>query len=1050
MTTRLQLSVILLTTVFLSAQAAPSAAALHSTFRPSGDGFLWNGADVVAAIGAGGRVEFRAKRTQATLLTLQFPNSAAHVAPVAENATQVPVRYYSEKSPGGVLLPQYRAIRYRGLYPGVDLIFRVTGEHIEYDFELDPHADPALIRMDYGRIRPKLTESGDIAAGPVVQKRPTVYQMDQGVRIPVDCRYLVTANGQVALALGHYDPGRPLTIDPVLAFSSSFGGQGYDAAYAMVRTASAIYIAGETDSVSLASWGRRPSRDVFVAKIDLTGTTLLYATYMGGSFNDVARGLVVDSSGNAYVAGSSNSSDFPTTAGVLQSTNKGMEDAFIVKLDAAGSRQWATLYGSSGYDTAFGIAVDSSGNSYIAGQTSAAIPTTASAPQRSFKGGTDCFIAKINSSATSFFYATLFGGSGLDACRGIAVDSSGNAYVTGLTYSSDFPVTTPYQLSLKGNADAFVAKLDSGGMVAYSTYLGGDQFDEGAAIAVDASGAAYVTGDTVSVNFPVSPGSAQTTLRGGYDAFVTKVNPAGNTLAWSTLLGGSGADASVAIAVDDAGRAIIGGFTTSLDLPLKEAVQTTLAGGTDGFAAVVDKYGSSFLLCTYLGGTNDDRIYAVAASGSDNVVSIAGTSQSSDFPKTTGTPLTTGDADVIVAELGYTTPNISGYLFVPMTPCRVVDTRASSGFGSTFGPPYLKAQATRIFPMASSNCGVPASAKAYSLNFTVMPRGAMLQYLTVWPSSDWQPVASTLNSFDGRIVTNSAIIPAGSAQGIKVFTPDDTELLMDINGYFVDPNVSSGLFFFTLSPCRVADTRGYSDVASVNSTPYLTAGSTRTFYVSQSACASSMAQVYSMNIAVAPRKGTLTAFTMWPTGQTKPGVSTLSSVNGQMVATGELVMAGANGNVNVWTNEETETFFDLNGYFAGASEGALSFIPIFPCRIIDTRDSSAIGTSDRRSITVDVLASACHIPSTARAYALNVSAWPGGYRFGSPPPSQTPLQYLSVWPTGQPFRVSTLNSPAGAVLANAAIVPAGTNGKIEVLASDKTDMWIDINGYFLP
>lgn len=1045
MTTRFQVRTILLAILSLiPAQAAVNTALLHSTFQRDGASrYLWNGPNALAKLGPGGGVEFQSKQEGIATLKMDFPGANPNSTPTTGPETAVPFRYYDEASREGSLVEQFRSVRYRGLYPGIDAIFRVEGSNLEYDFELAPHADPSLIRIGYANTQPRVNQDGELEAGWVVQKRPVAYQLDHGVRVPVACRYRVTASGQAALELGGYDPARPLTIDPTLTFSTTFGGQGYDNAYAMAVSGGAIYIAGETDSVSFTGWGRRTSRDAFVAKIDSTGTNLLYITFFGGSLTDVARGLAVDSSGNVFAAGYSNSADFPTTAGVIQPSNRGLEDAFVVKLNASGARTWSTLFGTSASDAAYGVAVDSSGNPYITGQTGGAVSTDTAAIQRVFKGGTDCFIAKLSPNGTGYFYSTMYGGSGVDACRGIAVDSSGAAYVAGVTYSSDFPVVSAYQSSRKGIADAFVVKLGpTGWTVSYSTYLGGGGYDEANAIAVDSTGAAYVTGETLSADFPVSAGSAQTTAAGEYDAFIAKLSPTGGSLTYSTLMGGSGSETAASIAVDSTGRAIVGGFTTSLNLPVRQAVQSSLVSGFDAFAVVVDKNGASFTVCTYLGGSGDDRAWAVAA-GSGNSFYVAGSSQSPEFPKTGGTTITAGNADVFAAWITYTPPAISGKVFVPVTACRVADTRATSGFASPFGPPYVTGNGYRSFPIPQGSCGVPSTAKAYSLNITALPRGKQLQYITVWPSGQSRPVVSTLNAFDGRVVTNSAIVPAGTSAtngGVSIYVSEDTELLVDVNGYFIDPTAGSGLLFYTANPCRIADTRGYSGVVAPFSTPYMSAGATRTFPIAQSPCAVPAPQVYSLNITVVPRTSTLQSLTMWPTGQTKPPVMTVSSVNGQVVAGAALVQAGTSGSVNVSASEDTEVLFDINGYFAATSDTGLSFTEVTPCRVIDTRQNTSIGPSTASQRSIDVLGSGCSIPSSAKAYSVNITVLP-----------VKTLQYLSAWPTGQTFpTVSTLNSFNGAWVANAAIVPAGTGGKIDVLASDQTEVIIDINGYFAP
>src|ERR1017187_954332 len=611
----------------LGLSAGTSTSLLHATFEQQSingqTGSYWNGGTAGIMLGHGGNIQIGSRQSAtAGSLTVRFPGANASCAPRGEASELVQVRYYNETNPSGVARPHFRRVRYRDLYPGIDLIFHFDRGSLEFDLELAPGASPDAIRIDYGGGPARLTQSGDIEADfgelRILQKPPVVRQVVNGVDVLISSHYVAEKAGVFNVRIGHYNPALPLTIDPALNFSSVLGGQGFDAAYAMaVDATGAIYVAGETDSLMFWGGGRRSNRDAFVMKLDATGSNILYATFLGGSGADVAHGITVDSAGNAYVVGTTNSQNFPVTAGVVGSGNAGFEDAFVVKLNASGSVVYSTLLGSSGSDLGLGIAVDGPGNAYITGQTTGSFPATAGAFQTTPRGNMQCYVAKLNSTASALVYSTLLGGSNQDMCRGIAVDGSGNAYVAGVTYSADFPVQGALQSALKGAADAFVAKINpSGSALVYSTFLGGSSFDEANAIAVDASGAVYIAGDTLSWDFPVSSGAYQTALKGGYDAFAAKLSPAGNTLSYATLIGGSGTDTALAVAVDSSGRAMIAGRTNSVDLPVQQAAQGTLGGMFDGFTAVVDGTGSSLPFCTYIGGSGDDQAYTVvAASG---------------------------------------------------------------------------------------------------------------------------------------------------------------------------------------------------------------------------------------------------------------------------------------------------------------------------------------------------------------------------------------------------------------------------------------------------
>jgi len=381
----------------------------------------------------------------------------------------------------------------------------------------------------------------------------------------------------------------------------------------------------------------------------------------------------------------------------------------------------------------------------------------------------------------------------------------------------------------------------------------------------------------------------------------------------------------------------------------------------------------------------------------------------------------------------------TGSEFVPVTPCRVADTRGPAG---PFGGPTMGSGSMRSFAIPQSACGIPATASAYSLNVTVVPAGP-LSYLTLWPAGQARPFVSTLNSFGGTVVANAAIVPAGAGGAVSVFVTNTTDVVLDINGYFV-PGQSAGSYsFYAAAPCRVADTRGSTGEFGG---PFLSTDEARSFPIPFSACETpSPVSAYSLNVTVVPHTDYLGYLTTWPTDSPKPLVSTLNSWTGKVVANAALVPAGSNESISVFVTDPTDVILDLNGYFGQpGGAGALSFYPVTPCRVADTRNADGpFGGPQmpaRATRTFAIPASACNIPSTAAAYSLNVTVVPDG-----------PLSYLTAWPAGsaQPF-VSTLNSFDGAVTANAAIVPAGAEGAISIYVTNPTQVVLDINGYFAP
>ena len=365
--------------------------------------------------------------------------------------------------------------------------------------------------------------------------------------------------------------------------------------------------------------------------------------------------------------------------------------------------------------------------------------------------------------------------------------------------------------------------------------------------------------------------------------------------------------------------------------------------------------------------------------------------------------------------------------FVPVTPCRVTDSRNFSG-GT------LRGQTTTDFGMTNSSCGIPITAQAYSLNFTVVPSNK-LSYLTVFPSGQPRPVVSTLNSYDGRTKANAAIVPAGINGAVSGFTTDDTELIIDVNGYFVSASDSSALAFYPVAPCRLMDTRG---AAGQLGAPTLVAQQERACTLLLGSCSlPATAKAYSLNYTAVP-KGPLSYLTTLPTGQSRPVVSTLNAPTATTTANGAIVPAGANGDVSVYATQQADLIVDVNGYFAPPSTGGLSLYNLSPCRIYDSRTLAAALPVNNIN-QVNIAGNACSVPASAQSYVFNATVIPAH-----------PLKFLSLWPHGgdQP-NVSALNALDSAVTSNMAVVPAA-NGSIDVFVSDSTQLILDIFGYFAP
>jgi hypothetical protein len=506
-------------------------------------------------------------------------------------------------------LPTYGEVVYRDLWPGVDMVFRGASGRLKYEFHLRSGAKVSNIRLGYSGTRGlTVNRAGELLIqtplGILRDERPRSYQQLGGRRVPVASRFaLQRARNAYGFAVGGYNRSEPLVIDP----------------------------------------------------------GLLYSTYLGGSNFDQGLGIAVDGTDSAYVTGETHSTDFPTTAGAFDITYNGGGDAFVTKLNPAGSAPlvYSTYLGGSSFDRGFGIAVDTAGSTYVSGRThSADFPTTPGAFDITDNGGGDAFVAKLSATGSAPLYSTYLGGSSFDEGFRIAVDSTGSAYATGVTCSGNFPTTFgAFDTTANGSCDAYVTKLNAAGSapLLYSTYLGGGGTDVGYGIAVDSAGSAYVTGYTFSGDFPTTALAFDTTFNGISDAFVTKLNAAGTgPLLYSTYLGGGDSDVGQGIAIDSGGSAYVTGYTCSADFPTTlGAFDTTFNGGCDAFVTKLNAAGSAPLLySTYLGGSSTDFGQGIAIDSTGSAY-VTGYTCSAAFPTTLGAFDTTPNSctDAFVTKL---------------------------------------------------------------------------------------------------------------------------------------------------------------------------------------------------------------------------------------------------------------------------------------------------------------------------------------------------------------------------------------------------------------
>ena len=578
-------------------------------------------------------------------------------------------------------VPTFRAVRYEKIYPGIDLVYYGSQQQLEYDFEIAPKADPRTIRLTFDRrVTVQISDSGDLvlraSAGEVRQQKPVVFQEIDGSRRLIEGRFVLRGKRQVGFDIAAYDRAKPLVIDPTLIFSTYFGGSGDDLGSSIaVDSSNNIYLAGTTSSADLplrgAAFGANAGlADMFVTKIDATGTNVIYSTYVGGAGLDRADGIAIDNGGNAYVVGrvDSSSINFPTTPGAFATSYRGGDfDGVVLKLNPQGNALvYSTYLGGEENDSTEGIAVDANGNAYVTGGTkSIGFPTTVNAYQGTRAGDTDAFLTKINSTGSALLYSTYLGGSGTDRGSGVAIDAKGNAYVAGFTGAADFPTASAFQNSFGGSFDAFVAKIDTNASGAaslvFSTYLGGIADDKAYGIAIDNTGSnVYVTGQTISNNFPVL-NPAQPTIGGSFDAFIAKISSAGTKI-YATYLGGSGDDRATGIAVNSAGAVYVTGFTSSANFPRVLPLQTSNGGGYDAFVAKLNPSGSVFLYSTYLGGSANENNTSTVTSTNPIAVDtsgnayITGYTLSSNFPTASSIqPARAGAQDAFVVKISDST-----------------------------------------------------------------------------------------------------------------------------------------------------------------------------------------------------------------------------------------------------------------------------------------------------------------------------------------------------------------------------------------------------------
>lgn len=611
-----------------------------------------------------------ARSPEGALLRLEFPGGNPSPQVGGEQPLPGRTNYLIGNDPKKWLIgvPHFSRVRYGDVFPGVDVLYYARDQYLEYDFIVRPGTSPDSIRLAVkGTLGIEQTELGNLvlrtAAGRVLLHKPVAFQQGPGGERKVACAYVLDQNGGVGFALGDYDRSQVLRIDPALSYAARLDALLQAVA---VDASGNSYVAGHTFSASfpITPGVFQPAHggnaDALIAKLDPTGSTLLFATYLGGSQDESASGIALDSNGNVILAGWTRSPNFPVNNAVKSTFSGGGMDAFLSKLNPTGTQLlYSTYLGGAADDAANGVGLDANDRVLITGVTnSSAFPVSMGAFQTTLGGNRDAFVTKLDTTligAASLLFSTYLGGSNEELGTAIAVDGAGDAFVTGPTSSMNFPTANPIQPSCAscagGQSDAFVTKLNANGTaLVYSTYLGGSSYDSGLAIALDSLGNAYVAGETDSSDFPTTMGAFQTSYHGALDAFVTKLDSAGSARVYSTFVGGSGSDGARGIAVDGARNAYLTGFTNSGDFPTASLLQgnngvdcTYFYYGypyayrcTDAVVPQLNTTGSMLVYSTYLGGAGANDFgagIAVDAIGNAYVVGSAG---GSTFPFTQG------------------------------------------------------------------------------------------------------------------------------------------------------------------------------------------------------------------------------------------------------------------------------------------------------------------------------------------------------------------------------------------------------------------------------
>ncbi len=722
-------------------------------------------------------------------------------------------------------IPTFAKVKYSGVYNGIDLVYYGNQGQLEYDFIVAPHADPAPIRLHFaGAQSTRLNPDGSLAIqakdGSVAFRKPVLYQTIDGTRRPVAGSFALLADNTIGFTIGAYDKNQPLVIDPILAYSTFFGGTNAEFAVAVTAdSAGNAYVCGLTistdfpltagafQSVNYAQ-AQNAVSTAFVSKFNASGTALLYSTYLGGNAiantlheqGDYAHAIAVDASGNAYVTGWTYSSDFPITSGAFQTTDQAASIAlatgFVTKLNPSGTGLvYSTYLGGDLLDEPNSIAIDTAGDAYISGITfSGNFPVTSGAFQKvnnsAGTNGFNAFVTKLNPTGSALIYSTYLGGASSGGqtigsiywTNPIAIDKAGDAYVAGFTASGNYPVTANafQKVAHDTGYSVVVSKLNpTGSGLIYSTYLGGSTTSISEGLAIDAAGNAYIAGYTSDHDFPVTTGAFQTINKGDTstatsadapnNGFITKLNPTGSALVYSTYLGGTtgpwGGDHIYALAVDAAGNVYVTGGAMSADFPVTANAYQPKNHGATHCCDYLTYTSNGFL--TELNAAGNALVYStyIGGSGTQNPNGPGGFGDESYY-------LALGPAGSVYL-VGYTTsPNF------PVTADAFetkYHTKQNTGFVASFdlgATPVAKETYTTL--TASANPVVPGTTVTFTAAVALITGTGAIPTGSVTFSIDEKTVATVALSTAGKATYTTASLPAGAHYVLATYTGNAT------------------------------------------------------------------------------------------------------------------------------------------------------------------------------------------------------------------------------------------------------------------------------------